>query len=268
MSDHRQRNAALAGAGTTAAVGGVPSLYHYLKDQEDFDRVGTKRSFDDFLASLEPGDLLFHRHSYKDSPKASLGSRDLPFSESQAMTLAKGDPFYHSSVYNGKGITTEAHGLKEGVKRTSLRADRKNTPLDILAYRPKEKGEAKKALGYLDDMVGSEYPGIEGLYKNAITHLFGSGGPKASRCASGDPIACTELTANAYPKVSEKRYASPMEMRHSPQVELISRYNKAPKITALEGFLARIGYPVLKSLKYALPAAGAAYALSGDSDGT
>ena len=264
--DDAATNALLAGLAATAVPATVQSLYHQSKDAEDFERVKRSMSRDAFLSKLQPGDVLFHRHSYKDSPQASYGRAKIPLTESEIMTLFKGDPNYHGSVYTGRGLINEAADFEKGVKRTNLKHSLGETPSDVFAYRPKDPSAAKRAVDFAEKAIGWNYPTADELIKHGVSHIAGiSGGTPRGRLGC-DGITCTELTSEALPGIVKDRYASPLEIRHNPAMELVARYERAPPMSSLEKFLAKVGYPLLKNAKWALPAAGIAYALSGDDD--
>lgn len=255
----RMRQAALLGLGMTGGLGAYDSLAHTIRDRIQRGAVPATRSFSDFQGKLQPGDVVFHRRPSKHSGAASIGSRELPFKESDVMIGAKGDPFYHPSVYRGGGNITEAAGAYEGVKNTRLNP---KYPEELMAYRLKDpkRGEISKAQRFLDRMIGSDYKSHADTIKHGATHLFTPKGPRTSglKCKIGKKgIVCSELVAEAYPRVFKDRFMSPIDMRHSKDMELVARYGTQVRpITAREAILSKGVYPLLKNLKWGALAGG------------
>jgi len=130
----RWRQAALTALGVTGGFAGYDALSHTIRDKMQEAGVPKTRSFQDFQSKLQPGDVVFHRRPSKYSGAASIGAQEFPIKESDVMIGAKGDPFYHPSVYRGKGRITEAAGAMEGVKNSRLWS---KYPEEMKVYRPK-----------------------------------------------------------------------------------------------------------------------------------
>lgn len=174
------------------------------------------------------------------------------------MMAAKGDHHYHSSIYQGKGKISEAADYEKGV--------RNNRPLNyeygenLRAYRPKKGQVIPDALAYTKAMHKTPYVEQEDLIKGALEHLFvPGGGGKTTGKAPCHGSFCTQHVANAYPDIFDKLNASPADMRHSKELELIARYEPKAARSLREIALTRGAYPLLKNLKYGIGAAAAAY---------
>lgn len=268
---HRKlKTAAGIGAGTTAAMSAVESTRAMLRDAQE-QKVRATRGFSDFTSKLQPGDILFHRRPVKNSALEKIGNYQMPFTEADELMSLKGDPYYHGSIYMGRGKIGDAYDGVVGV--------RKNTPImpetaeDIKAYRPQVPQKAKdRALQYVKDMHGARYKDMSGLLEHGANHLLNPVGKKTS-LTPAEASVCTELVANAYPSIFKDAYAGPEEMRHAKGMQLIARYNPMGKITPRETITSRIIHPTLKNLKYGLLAGGLAYGarsiaeqMHGDSD--
>jgi len=262
----RWRQAALTALGVTGGFAGYDALSHTIRDKMQEAGVPKTRSFQDFQSKLQPGDVVFHRRPSKYSGAASIGAQEFPIKESDVMIGAKGDPFYHPSVYRGKGRITEAAGAMEGVKNSRLWS---KYPEEMKVYRPKDPSQTPKALRFLDSMVGEEYKSHADTIKHGATHLFTPSGPKTSglKCKIGKGgIVCSELVAESYPKIFKDRFMSPVDMRHSKDMELVARYGNVKGITAREALLSKVLYPTLKNLKWGALAGGLGLAGMGLAD--
>jgi hypothetical protein len=168
------------------------------------------------------------------------------------MMAAKGDPFYHSSIYMGKGKLADAYDFEKGISN--------DTPLfgdvaeGVRAYRP--KSGQKEALDYARKMKGTAYGSDEEILRHGFEHLLGNG--KKSGVCGPDGQVCTQFVANAYPELFPDQYASPATMRHAKDLELIARYEPI-QVAKREKILSRLVYPLLKNAKYGLGAGALAY---------
>lgn len=249
----RLRRSALAAAGITGAMGATEGGLRYLRsaDAEKAQRA-TKR-YSDFLAQMQPGDVVFHRKGAKWTGNAELLGKDLPIKEGHVMLAGKGDPFYHASIYRGKGNITEAADWKQGVKNTRLSAS--NFPEELIAMRAREN-QVKQAIDRVEDIrkSGTPYRSDAGSIEHGLKHLAGLSEETGKTCNfTKRGIVCTELAAEAYPKVFKDRLASPGDMRFSDDLKFVARYNPTKeKITLGENLLAHGVYPMLKNAKWGL----------------
>ena len=249
----RLRRAALASAGITGAMGATEGTLRYLRAAEAEKAQRATKWYSEFLAKLQPGDVLFHRKGTKWTGNADLAGRDIPIKEGQVMLAAKGDPFYHASVYRGKGNVTEAADWKQGVKNTRLSAA--SAPEELIAMRAPQS-EVAKAIDTVESIrkAGTPYRSETGAIQHGLKHLAGLSEEAGKACRLTDRgIVCTELVAEAFPKIFKDRLASPGDMRFNPDLDFVARYNPAHnKVTLGENLLAHGAYPMLKNAKWGL----------------
>jgi len=245
------------GGGTTAALAAAFTAKHELKDLMDNKGVRRKQRFQDFKDQLQPGDILFHHRSAKNSARPQIRDAPLPGTEADYMMGIKGDPFYHTSIYKGRGKLADAFDVDIGITgKTPLEGD---TPENIRAYRP--SGGQSKALDYAKKAEGGEYMSFKEMLDHGASHLFDPrGGPDTTRRLGCHGQACTQFVANAYKDIFPKQYASPADMRHSPELNLIARYEPMGDRTLREIALTRGLYPVLKNLTKGAAVGVGAYA--------
>lgn len=247
--------AALAAAAGVAIPAGSFVAKHEILDALANRDVTPTRAYDDFVDKLEKGDVLFHHRGNKTSAH-TIGKMG---TEADWMMGAKGDPYYHASIYQGGDKIAEASDFDTGVRKNApVRAD---VPENIRAYRPKNQEDILQALKYAKDAHGSEYAGDLGsIIKHGASHLFSpTGGPDASCANAKNPQVCTQFVANAYPEIFEKELASPASMRHAADLDLVARYEPRGARTLRELFLTRGVYPIAKSLKYGAAAGALGY---------
>jgi len=271
----RLRNAVLTGLGTTTALAaGQSSIGMYRDAQEN--KMKYTRGLDDFMGKLKPGDVLFHRRPTKWSGKSDLGPFELPIKETDVMIGAKGDQFYHASIYGDKGrgkrrglgTIYEAADWEKGVTKSPITGDFAE---EIKAYRPKgQTPETRRAaIDYLKKRIGTQYKEAPGVIAHGLTHHAGIRAPSKQICGlgPGGKTVCTELVAEAYPKIFKDRFMSPMNMRHSKDMELIARYGaNVGKNPLKDAILSRALYPLLRNAKWGLLAGAGAYGLQSIGD--
>lgn len=261
--DKKLKHAAIGGGAVLGGLAGYEGLKHYLADKYEKESVKASPKWADFLGQLEPGDIIFHRTPSEYSGNIDINKREIPIKENDLMKMLKGDSFYHSSVYKGNGVVTESSGMREGVKNSRARGP---IPQELMAYRPKDKRQIPGALKHLKESVGREYADHDELYKHVLQHLSGiEPSSKEARKICGNTV-CTELTAEAYPKIFPKTTMSPADMRHSEDLKLIARYGKTLPISTRERLLTRVAYPLLKNAKYGLAAGAGIYGLKSLAD--
>jgi hypothetical protein len=133
----------------------------------------------------------------------------------------------------------------------------------LRVYRPKKADDALKAVRFAEKMRGEEYKDVSDMITHGTDHLFGSGGPKTSglKCKIGKKgIVCSELVAEAYPRIFKDRFMSPLDMRHSKDMELVARYGTKVPTTVRELALMHGVYPALKNAKWGALAGAAGLA--------
>jgi hypothetical protein len=250
--------AAEAGAATTVGLSAIEGLRHELADRKE-DELGAYKRRDAFERQLQPGDILFHRRDRQDLGK-----------------FAKGDPYYHTSIYQGDGAVATAGGPDQGIRKNlSLKSKFKE---DIKAYRPNvSEADRVEAARYALSQHRAPYASPREIIRHGVEHLFSpSGGPDAARAACGtDGQVCSQFVANTHPDIFKKQYASPADMRHAPEMEYIGRLNHLGDVTKEEKLLSRVAYPLAKNLKWGLGAGALAYAgmsladhMKGNADGS
>jgi hypothetical protein len=262
----RQRmlaNAAALGVGTTGTLAGWDAYKGIMQERAEAKKPRT-RDWQKFLATMQPGDIIFHRRPSKYSSQAELRGFKMPYKESDLLTAAKGDPYYHTSVYRGKGISTEAANADDGVKNTRLHPD---DPDELMVYRPKQ-GQ-RRAARFLDAAKGVPYKSDMETFKHGIAHLAGMQQPTGNSVCklTKQGSVCTELTAEAYPKIFKDKLMSPKDMRRSDQLNFVGKYGSIPKMAMREKILSNAVYPVLKNAKWGALAGAlglGALALTGD----
>ncbi len=258
----RLRKAAMVSLGVTGAGAAMQSIPHVLREARDNSAVAKSRAYQDFLAKLEPGDLVFNREFGAKDKKGGLGHvYDL-------LSATKGDTFVHPTVYRGKGMVSEAGGGDVAAK-SHARMSAAHYPLESRAYRLTDMSpeERKAAFTYLDKMVGTPYKSMPDVAEHGIKHLLGmtektTGNP----CSGKNGIVCSELVAEAFPKRFADKLMSPLEMRHAKGSELIARYGKSVGVPLRERLLAKAVYPVMKNAKWGLLAGAGALAASAIGD--
>ena len=250
----RRKKSAMIGGGVLASMAATEGIGNELFEKAESSKMKRSRSWDDFLKKLEPGDTLFHRTPGKYTDPLFGGEGRIKIND--LLLATKGDPFFHSSMYKGRGKIIEAIGQGKSMKAQDLKGDR-YVPQEIKAYRP-SKGNPEKALAYAKKSVGSDYKTLGQSAEHAFGHLFKpGGGPSATPC-KGNKI-CTEMVAEAYPETFRKRFMSPVDMRKAEGMELVGHYGKTLPIAMREKILARGVYPLLKNLKYGVGAGAMAY---------
>lgn len=253
------KTAAEVGAAATLIPAAAFSIKHELADKAENEAVRRTRGFQDFQDKLQKGDLLFHHRPAKVSaPIDPLGGIPIPGREADWMMAAKGDHYYHSSIYEGKGKISEAADYAKGVQSDS--------PLsyefgeNVRAYRPKKSELIPNALAYTKSAHGTPYVELEDLAKGALEHLFKpGGGGNTTGTVPCQGSFCTQHVANAYPELFDKLNVSPADMRHSKDLELIARYEPKAGRSLRELAMSRGAYPILKNLKYGVGAGAATY---------
>lgn len=260
--DDAADNGAAAALLTSLGLTGYKGGKSYLQDKMVENEYTPTKSYKDFQGKLTPGDVLYYRIPTEYSTPAQFGDAKIPVKEAHALLLGKGDQFYHTGVYSGKGNAIQSLGPGEGVKNVKSHLAQH----EIIAMRPKDKALAKKAVDLSKGLIGEPYPSEAGYISHALEHLISpvdlseSGGYKP-KCGNG--IACTEAVAEAYPDLLKNPTMSPRDMRFSKDFEFAARY--APKthgMTALDKSLVYGGYPLLKSLSKAALVGGGVYGAS------
>jgi hypothetical protein len=224
--------------------------------------VPKTKGWADFQKKLQPGDVVFHRRGHKYTGEAELNGREFPIRESDVMLAAKGDPYYHPSVYRGKGLVTDAAGWDMGVKNTRLY---NQVPEDLRVYRPKATdAQRQKAGKFLNDMTGANYKSEAEVMKHGLGHLAGQSVPTTGDVSKLTPkgVVCSELVAEAYPHLFKDRLMSPIDMRHHPDMDLVARYGHSLQVGAREKIAAHVVHPLLKHAKWGLAAGVGSLALS------
>lgn len=265
--DDRARQAAEVGALTTGSLAARHGILHGALDASEEAAMPRSTRYDDFLGKLKPGDVIFHRKQHKDTGKAEFAGVEAPFRELDVMLAAKGDPFYHASVYRGRGKTTEAAGWDEGVKNSRLWGA---APEELRAYRPNvSETQRQRALDFVRSKIGAKYKGELGVMRHGAEHLLSplEGPSTGQRGSKGlTDAVCTELAAEAYPSLFGKRFMSPADMRHHPSMEMVGHYGHIPAVGARERILTRGVYPLLRNLKWGVLGGLGAYGAMSLSD--
>ncbi len=251
--EEQKRKAKQVGVGVLAGLSGYEGIRNELFDRAEDESTKKTRNLDALRKKMQPGDVVFHRTPNDVSSKA-LGH----ITTNDILSAVKGDPFYHTSIYTGKGLISEAGAGKSdqvGNSRLSRAADD-----DLRVYRPKlDPKTVAGAVDYAKANKGRQYSTLGRQAEHGLRHLFDpTGGPDVAR-PTCKGTACTELVTEAYPEVFKKRFISPIDMRQSKDMELVARYGKDIPVSLREKVLSRGVYPLLKNLKYGLGAGALAY---------
>jgi hypothetical protein len=244
--------AGLTGAGVAGAYTGVDALRQANVEQleeaakdviltrmnsKDAERIYTK--VPKFLQGLMGADRFYWPINQQD--RAVLGGGSImPHG-----TLAVSPKKYLEIGYKRRGIL---RNLQTMLDEPDVRVYR---PQGALAEQIPEAVEWGKNVA-----TKSTYP-REGplMAQSAKNMLFGLA-PKACRNFHGN-LVCTESFTHAYPSEFSSALASPEEVRRNPNFKLVARYNPGSSVvTGKEKALARGVSPFVRSLKWALPAAG------------
>jgi hypothetical protein len=246
--DNSSRDYALgAGLATTGALATRHTLRDIVNEAAERKLVpGTKR-WDEFISKLEPGDLLFSKVNKTNADSGYIKN---------VLQVGTGSPYYHASMYTGKGDIFEAPG---GDFKSDYYSGKKEMGRnrDIVAYRPNvsEKSRAKAAIETPKALKGFKYMDDSDTLKMGLNNLFV---PGAGGCVKTDKgVVCTTVPQHAY-KGLFNAATNVEEMQRHPNMEMVARLEKkAPGM--LDRFLTRGVYPVLKNLKWGLAAGGAGY---------
>ena len=252
--------AAGVGAGVTGLGAAGMSLGNIRRDIQDR-KVKKTRSLKDFHKKLQPGDILFVRGPKKfveERVKLPSG-KTAPVTNADLAQLIHGDPYYHASIYRGKGDLSEAIGLGEKAQGGKLHRYRGQS---VKAYRPTGAStkEVQEAIDYASKVRGTKYPTTKELVSFGAQSALGVG--KGSQCArkGGGPVVCTGVATRAYPEQFKRETMGPADMRRVKGMELVGRYgNTNPRLGVKEKVISRIIHPTLRNLKWGLGAAGLTY---------
>lgn len=242
--------AVAAGAGTTGVLATALSIKN-MKQDAARDKLQRTKSYKQFLAKLQPGDVVFSNADIAKYEPLYKGF-GVEVKPPHLVNLFHGDPNMHAMVYTGKGNVTESAGYKEKIKNVHLD---KYKDQQLMSYRPDVgKGVKEKALNYVKSVKGQEYPGPAGTLAHGVKSLAGVGG-KACRTDKGKQV-CTTLATNAYPEVFDKKHMSTREMKNTKKMKYVASYGKRTPMSTAQKVITYGAHPILKNLKWGLGAAG------------
>lgn len=250
--DNTKRDVALAAGGAYAGTSAVMGI-HDLRRYSDKNRVYAK-SIKGLKKQLRPGDVILTSSSFHDGPHA----RDLK----TLLRVGKGGEHYHGTVYIGKGRVMEATGM--GTRASSTRIE--DIPSkNISVYRPKHavREDIKKAVNFAKKSRGTPYANSKELWRNGVSYLTGIGGGRTGKAVLGPKgsIVCTEMVAEAYPKIFKKKNIGTRDIETSKDMINVVNFKRGGKgIRGMDKVLSSAAHPLLKNIKWGLVGGALAYA--------
>lgn len=235
------------------------------------------RNKKELLKNLMPGDILVTRTANpkagkftiptgkikelfksKGWDKSSLGKRILKKLDntgvrmSDLISTSTGSPYAHTSMYIGKdskGVHNIVDTWDNKAKIRKLKEELSDRAHVI--YRPRDRKLSRKAVEKAKEMAskGFKYRSKADVLNYMFRNFFGKG------CKLDDKAVCSELIAKAYPDIFKNKAVLPSDFSKVKGLKSIGRFGTdiAP-LTNIQKILTYGTYPLLKSLKYALPA--------------
>ena len=245
------RLAALGGLGYGVGKNWLEDLYIDQREKG----VRATKDWNSFLKKLHPGDVVLSRASRLSQYKhgGDIATEDL-------LIPLKGSEYYHGGIYKGSGNQYETPDMDELLKSSRLKG---SYPHGYKVYRPDRVTDINRALKIAEESKGLKYESIGEQLAHLVGHHTGLGSLK-NLCSSKDTTTCTGLIGRAYGKIFPHEYIGPKDVMLSDKMKLVAKYGALKDLTLGQKVSKNLIYPAMKSVKYAAPAALAAYLLSSE----
>lgn len=272
---------AAAAAGGAVVGGNVArhNLMHLYRHRQE-GKVRPHLTHKTIQGKLKPGDIFFSRSPRKEDQEAILdlpeATSDTPISKHKIVKKINkklprfleqdlirgygGHPLYHAGIYEGRGKVIHAPDEDVGVDREHLKDVHKHYS-ETKFYRPNSSPEEKKkALEFARAQLGKNYNDRSWITGEMAKELLGK--RRLTGKKKCNDFVCTTLVTESYPKKFKHHWMQPAEMLDQGGMQFVGalRKKKMDKIHPAERLMSHGVQPILRSAKYAIPAAGLAYA--------
>jgi hypothetical protein len=261
---------ALLASGVTSAGYAIPKS---MKEQllDELERRTPPMTMEEVIHKVRPGDVFMSRvpaEASADIPLKTLLSRApedtrLPLKTNEIIQLILGTPYTHASMKmeHGNDILNVMMDPDKGAKMENLEEALRGSEFKI--YRPYglTHEQYRDAIEGVGSLKGKPYRPMKDIITTGLHHILNPVGTKTniSKLCEGNQT-CMSAIGNAYPHIFPTEETVADTIRSTPHMEFIGRYNPGGIVpSAYERFATKVVSPILKSMKYALPAGAATY---------